>query len=447
MDELDKNKIDKYTKLMREMEEYFRAKGDTSVHCTREQIEALYQSGKIPEELWEHHCRSTKEISDRIKLNKKIMEENPHLSSTECLEKMWPSRTLSPDEVVKQYEDAALSSMFLKCLLENEEFINKDSSFYEDLNKTLFKDVNINEDFGIVRAITDSLYHLENVLKDMKYSQFYENQYIAKGSFTNSKGESISLEYAFRATSDEDAKTALAEYKNTMLKKGLRTWMAYWCAANEKSRFEYTCTLTELMKWTADENRDSYFQTKEKEEFWALTKMLNQTKLSRSRLISRKTKKGEKNCVQWIEQPLVEICGGERLEENEDKYPEALAVRVLMPNLGKKGFVPAIFKIATLKLNPNDIYLAYIIQVRANQMERGQKELFFNWDSLFEIGNLHHTARSNIRMAKAKIRGKMIKLKEGQIIEDSKEDLFGMKMKPRKTKAKSIDSANSDVNK
>ena len=41
-------------------------------------------------------------------------------------------------------------------------------------------------------------------------------------------------------------------------KKGLRTWMAYWCAANEKGRVEYKCSLTDVMKWVADEDRETY---------------------------------------------------------------------------------------------------------------------------------------------------------------------------------------------
>lgn len=62
---------------------------------------------------------------------------------------------------------------------------------------------------GIVRAIVDSLYHLEKILSDMKVNNLYENMYEAKGSITNTKGETITLEYSFRASSISDAENAL----------------------------------------------------------------------------------------------------------------------------------------------------------------------------------------------------------------------------------------------
>lgn len=46
-----------------------------------------------------------------------------------------------------------------------------------------------------------------------------------------------------------------------------------------------------------------------------------------------------------------------------------------MPNIGKKGCAPASYKLSTLSLNPNDIYLAFLIQTRASQM--GKENLFF----------------------------------------------------------------------
>lgn len=294
------------------------------------------------------------------------------------------------------------------------------------VSKTLFNNIDQNEDMGIVRALVDSLYHLERILSDMKLSNLYENVYVAKGSIVNSKGETISLEYTFRSASSSSASSALEDYKRIMIKKGLRTWMAYWCTANQKGTVEYQCSLTEVMKWTAGENRESYFSQKEKGEFWSLTRMLEMTKLSRSKVEKRLNKTKEKSFIQWIEQPLVEICGGERpLDGN---CPIGLSVRVLMPNIGKKSYAPAFYKISTLGLNPNDIHLAFIIQTRASQM--GYGDLFFKWDYLFEIGNLQQTAISNLRTAKSKIRVKMDKLKKERIIEFCDEQDNGLTIHP-----------------
>jgi hypothetical protein len=296
------------------------------------------------------------------------------------------------------------------------------------VSKTLFNNIDKNKDMGIVRALVDSLYHLEKILSDMKLSNLYENVYLAKGSIINSKGETISLEYTFHATSSSNALSALEEYKSIMIKKGLRTWMAYWCTANQKGCLEYKCSLTEVMKWTSGETRESYFSQKEKEEFWSLTKMLEMTKLSRSKVEKRLNKTKEKSFIQWIEQPLIEVCGGERpLDGN---CPINLAVRVLMPNIGKKSYVPASYKISTLSMNPNDIYLAFIIQTRASQM--GHEDLFFKWDYLFEIGNLQQTAVSNPRTAKSKIRLKMDKLKKVQIVDSCDVQDNGLTIYPKR---------------
>lgn len=436
MDELLNSLIEKYKEKNKEVEEYLRTQGDTNISYSSEHIKILAETGYLPKELWDYHCQSTKEIYERKESLRKFKEENPDLPPEEFMKQFFPTRQLSLEETAKSYEDCFMSGQFLMWLLKNRELLNKDPSFYEKINKTLFKGIDLKEDIGIVRAITDSLYHLEKILNNMECKPLYENMYEAKGSVTNSIGETITLEYTFRASSKEDAKSALEEYKNTMLKKGLRTWMAYWCVANERGRLEYKCTLTEVMKWISDEEREAYFQTKEKEEFWALTKMLGMTKLSRSRIVKRHGKGKGKEAIQWIEQPLVEIFGGERLLENEDKYPEAIAIRVLMPKIGKKGFAPALFKISTMKLNPNDIYLAFIVQLRACQMKRGERDLFFDWDYLFEIGNLKQTAISNSRMAKAKIRNKMDNLKNVQIIDTCDEHLIGMSIQPKRAKAK-----------
>lgn len=434
MDDEIKNLIEKYKDEHVEIEQYFREHNDQQVSYTSKQIEELAEKGYLPKELWDYHCRSIQEINEIREKSKKLREENPNLSQAEFINKLWPNRVLSKEETYKFYEDSHFSSKFLMWLMQNHDLLNSNQPIPDNINKTLFENIDCNEDMGIVLAISDSLYHLGKILNNMEYIPLYENMYIAKGSFNNSIGETITLEYTFRASSENDAKIALQEYKNIMLKKGLRTWMAYWCAANEKGRVEYECKLVDIMKWMADEEREVYFQTKEKDEFWRLTKMLGLSKLSRSKIVKKRKKNDEKEYVQWIEQPLIEIFGGERLLENKDQYPDSIAVRVLMPKMSKKGFAPAFYKTSTLKLNPNDTFLAFILQTRAFKMDRGERKLFFEWDYLFEIGNLKQTAVSNSRMAKAKMRIKMDNLKEKKIIEKCDEDLLGMSIHPSKNK-------------
>lgn len=424
--------IEKHRVKHEEVVEYLGAQGNTQVSYSPAQISMLVDSGHVPRELGEwffKHFQETWEKHEAMNAFKRI---NPDMPPDEFMKRFFCDGVLSPEESAKSYEDMFSGSELLMYLLKHRELLAMDPAAAEKLQKTLFTNIDIKEDMGIVRAIVDSLYYLEKILCDMKLNNLYDSMYEAKGSIKNTKGETITLEYSFRASSNDDAQDALEEYKSIMLKKGLRTWMAYWCSANEKGCMEYKCALTEVMKWTADGEREAYFSQKEKEEFWSLTKMLGMTKLSRSKIVKRRGK--GKEFIQWIEQPLVEVFGGERPLDNVDKNPAAVAVRILMPNMGKNSFVPALYKLTTLKLNPNDTYLAFIVQTRASQMQRGERTLFFDWDYLFEIGNLQQTAISNSRMAKAKIRLKMEKLKQGQIIETCEEQLIGMTVQPQKRK-------------
>ncbi len=431
MNESFEEKIKRYCEKNKENEAYLRSLGDTQVTYTPEQITALVKAGLLSKELGDWFFKNHEELQRKHNEMKEFRKNNPNATDEEFISRFFKEGALSIEETVKMHEDASMSTQLLVNLIQNKEFLST-SSLSEKINKTLFDKIDIQEDIGIVRALSDSLYHLEKILMEMTLTNLYENTYVAKGNFDNSKGESITLEYTFQASSHGEAESILKDYKNIMLKKGLRTWMAYWCSANEVGRVEYTVPLVDVMKWTASEEREAYFSQKEKEEFWSLTKILGMTKLSRTKV--RRKRGSGREYVQWIEQPLIDIYGGERLAENDDKYPESVAVRVLMPRMGKNSFVPALYKPATLKLNPNDIYLAFIVQTRANQMGRGSRELFFDWEYLFEIGNLQQTAVSNTRMAKAKMRQKMDKLKDGDIIERAEEQLIGMSVQPKKAK-------------
>jgi hypothetical protein len=335
------------------------------------------------------------------------------------------------EETVKCYEDTALGSLFLKFLLENKHLLTGDATDPNKLTAALFKEVDPSHNFGIERFMTDSIYHLENLLKEMEPTHIHSTVYEAIGSTNNSKNEEIKLSYTFQASSMEEAKKLLDEYKKIMATKGLKIWMAHWLMANEAGRLEYTCPMIEIMKRMAEEDREAFFSTKEKEEHWAITRMLGNSKLRRERKVS-KPGTGKK-VVQWIEQPLLDILGGEKELEAETKYPTLIAVRVLVP-MDKKGFVPAIYKNSTILLSPSDVFIAFKIQTRASQRGYGTKPLSFDWDFLFEAGNLQATAISKKAVAKAQTRKKMDRLQKSEIIEKWEENLLGVDVIPKRQK-------------
>jgi len=427
------NIIEKHKEKIREVEAYTREHGNDQVSYTPEQIKALVDSGYIPKELGEWELKHIEEINKKHKEMHEFKKNNPNMSPDEFMNHFFKKGHLSTDETIKFYEDTALGGLFLKFILENKHLLTGDVTDPNKLTAALFKNVDPNTSFGIERFMTDSIYHLENLLKEMELMHIHSTVYEAIGCTSNSKKEEIKLSYIFHASSKEEAENLLAEYKKTMATKGLKIWMAHWLMANETGKLEYACPMIEVMKRVAEEDREAFFSTKEKEEHWAITRMLGTSKLRRERKIKKRG--SGKEVVQWIEQPLLEILGGEKELETDNKYPNLIAVRVLVP-MDEKGFVPAIYNNSTILLRPSDVFIAFKIQTRAAQRGHGTKTLRFDWDFLFEAGNLQATAISKKAVAKAQTRKKMDRLKENKIIEEWEENLIGMDITPKQQKKK-----------
>ncbi len=436
MHDLVKDDLDKFKERIRKVENYLRDQADTQISYSSDQIKTLVESGHIPKELGVWWLKRNNEMCKEHHERQEFIKNNPDLSSEEISKLFFKEGVLSPEETAKRYEEAAMNGEFYICLIENRHLLIKEIVSHNKSTQSLFENLDSDENFGIVNCISNSLYHLEELLKNIVLNNLHDNFYEAKGSMKNSQGEAISLSYSFQSTSKEEAEKILVEYKTTMKTKGLKVWLSYWLMANKRGRFEYTCPLIEVMKLIADEDRESFFSVKEKEEYWALTKMLEMTKLSRERKIKKRGTGTE--VIQWIEQPLVEILGGEKEMTEEDKYPTAVSLRVLAPkmDMDKKGFAPHIYNNNTLLLSPSDVFLAFKLQSRASQRKKGNCDIHVDWDFIFEAGNLEKTAISNQRGAKAKARKKMDRLQENKIIEKWDEELMGVCVTPNKQKQK-----------
>jgi hypothetical protein len=434
MHELVKAVIEKYRDKHKEVEEYLRSQGDARVTYSPSHIKMLADLGKIPQELADWFFKDYEaKLQEHMEMTE-FKKNNPNISAEAWSNNFFKEGPLSPEETAKIYEDMALGAQLFMRLLQNRHLLNNEALVPIASQQSLFEGINLEEEFGIANCISNSLYHLEELLKTMVLTNLYETVYEAKGSVKNTKGEAISLIYSFQASTLEEAERLVKEYKSTMLTKGLKVWLAHWLMANKQGRVEYACPMIEIMKLIADEEREAFFSVKEKEEHWALTKMLGMSKLSRERKIKKRGTGTD--VVQWVEQPLVEIIGGEKEMAVEDKYPASLAVRVLMPRMDKKGFSPAIYKNSTFSLSPSDMFLAFKLQTRAAQRDRGNQNLHVDWDFIFEAGNLQTTALSNQRGAKAKARKKMDRLRESEIIEKWDEELMGVCVTPKKQKRK-----------
>lgn len=423
--------IEKYKEKQKEVKEYLSSQGETQITFTPKHVKMLIDCGKIPKELGEWFFKYYEEKNKQYQDRQNFIKENPHIPTEEINNHFFKLGLLSPEESAKIYEDMALDGQLFMYLLKNRHLLTEESLINSE-QKTLFRDIDLSDEFGIANCISNSIYHLTELLNTMALNQLYENMYEAKSSVKNSKGEAISLTYTFQASTKEEANVVLKNYQKTMVSKGLKVWMAHWMMANKLGRVEYACPMIEIMKLIADEEREAFFSVKEKEEHWALTKMLSMSKLVREKNVKKRGTKTE--LIQWVEQFLIEIVGGEKEMTSEETYPINVAVRVLMPRIDKKGFSPTTYRNNTTLLSPSDMMLAFMLQTRAGQRGRGSKNLYFDWDFIFEAGNLQTTALSNQRGARAKARKKMDRLQESEIIERWDEEFMGVCITPKKQK-------------
>ena len=367
----------------------------------------------LPKELQKKWVKQVEKKLTKVQNIRMHMQKNPHDNWLEVHKKYGGETTLESlrEEMQTQME-------VFELLWKNRDFFTNGE--FKNLPVKLFKNVDPQNNFGIASILADTMYHLIDLLRT-ELRNDYSNHWTAKGKIADSYNREISLEYSFQANSEEEARKILDEYEHLMKTKGIKVWMAYWKVANKQGRPEYTCPFIDILKCMSDENREAHFSTKEKQECWEITKILGRTTLK----ISRPVGKGR---IRWVEQPMVDILGGEK-DTVVEKYPLSVSVRVLSAQVASDDFAPIIYKNKTLQLNPGEALLAYALQTRAFRKKDGN---VFDWDFAFKLGNVQKSAITNRRAAKAKIRKKLEHLQKADIIDSFSEDKNGIRTKPSK---------------
>jgi hypothetical protein len=133
---------------------------------------------------------------------KEFAKNNPHIPQHELYKSFFKEGPLSPEESAKVHEDIALSGQLLMYLLKHRHLLS-DEPIQAISTQQLFDNIDVTEEFGIANCISNSLYHLEEILKNLTLTQLYENMYEAKSSVKNTKGEAISVTYTFQANTTE----------------------------------------------------------------------------------------------------------------------------------------------------------------------------------------------------------------------------------------------------
>lgn len=387
-------------------------------NVTPDSFTQMIEMDTIPKELAERWLKDIEDMGKRARLIEEYRKKNPNATWDEIIQKFF-----KPEKTPQEYcIEPDINKQIFEILWGNRDLLNQDK-----IGSQLFLKGN-KDDFGISNILADTMYHLIDLL-GTELKNTYGDYWEAKGTIKDSYGREMRLEYSFQATTKEDAEQRLDEYKHTMRTKGIKTWMAYWKVANERGRPEYTCPFIEVMKCLSDENREAHFSTKEKQECWEITKILKRTTIKMYRPI-------RKNRKRWVEQPMVDILGGENEDSTAEKYPLTISVRVLSTQVTKDEFAPIIYKSKTLGLNPNDVLLAYVFQTRG--FRRGV-DSNYDWNSLYQLGNVQKTAEKNTRMAKSIIRRKLKNMEKAEIIEGSSSELLsGVRISPKDKKTKPI---------
>jgi hypothetical protein len=201
MHEIVQAVFDKHKDKHKEVLEYLQSQGETQIGYSTEQIKILIESGKIPKELGDWFLKYNEENENQYIQMQAFIKNNPDIPIQERHKHFFKESILSPEDSAKILEDSTMSGQFFVYLLKNRHLLNEINTPKATSNG-LFDDINIIEEFGIANCISNSLYHLTELLKNMKLTNLYGEVFEAKSSVKNSKGEVISLAYTFPANTD-----------------------------------------------------------------------------------------------------------------------------------------------------------------------------------------------------------------------------------------------------
>lgn len=277
--------------------------------------------------------------------------------------------------------------------------------FYKNLDK--------NDEFNVVRLLADKIYHLQKLLDSLTIiKQGETTTYLLQSEIKDSKDNSIKLEHRLQATTEEEAIKLGKIIKKKLNGIALKVCLGCWAIANEKGNFTFTCPLTALMD-RCNPNRNVYFNTEEKAEFYESIRILENTKF----VITKFYKKtGRKEQYESYELKLLEI---HKHSGEKDEPPTYLTLSVFNPNnlpyKEKLAFVGVGVKHKTLELHADDTSLATVIQIRKNQMMHDEY-ISLTRDLLIEKAGLAKTNKSNKSHANKLLLNKLKRLSDGGII-------------------------------
>jgi hypothetical protein len=252
-----------------------------------------------------------------------------------------------------------------------------------------YSNIDPKEEFAITRILGDKIPHLQKLLDDILIVPIDSTTYILQSEIKITASKSLKLEHRLHATNDEEAKIIGRIVKKKIEAAVLKAWLGCWSIANKKRKFTFTCHLTEIMN-ECNPNREVYFNSSEKAEFYDHLRILENTKFVHTN--SYKVRGKEK--YESYEIRMLEI---HKHSGDKDEPPINITMTVFNSaafQYGKLAFVALGVKHKTLGLHSDDTFLATILQVRKNQMMNAEV-ISIDRDTLIERAGLSKTNKSN----------------------------------------------------
>ncbi len=413
-------------KALKESNEWARvAKANGSIYYTTEQFKNMIELGHIPEELGERWLKNLEEMSKQAGEIMEFRKQNPDADPNEVILKFFKPRTI--DDV---HADIELNKVIFE-LLSSKRDVLENASDLNIINLQLFKNIDPHYDFPTIKAIMDRMFHFHELMKKAKlYQLANSDEWILSATIGEDKKDfigdtagdykgdagPIGFEYSFSASSQEEAVKNSEAYKKEMLENGIKVYVAFSKMMHEKSSPHFSCKITDVMKLTADPERKAYFTQKEKADFWRTTRILERTKLTivipvriEKKIRTKYTTVTEKVS---IDLRMLNI----NLKDATRKIPSFFQVSILDVNKFKdKSTLATGIAHTTLLLKPNRrVAFGVLLQIFLEQ-QRG-KIRTRDESSLIELAGLHDTAKSNISVARARLREDLDELKSKGII-------------------------------
>lgn len=275
-----------------------------------------------------------------------------------------------------------------------------------------YKTIDSKEGFGISRVAEDKIYYLPRLLENAKLvRQGDTTTYIIQSEVKDSYNNSIRLEHRLQATSPQEAEKIARLVLKRLKGIQIKIWTACWKMANTKSRYTFSCRLSELMKY-CNPLREAHFNSAERAEFYEHLRSLENTKF----VYTKSYKKKGKDKYDSYEIRLLEIHRHSGYKD--DEAPQEITMTILNTLALQKEtmtFVGVEIKNRTLELHSDDAMLANFIQTRKNQrMEDTHLKLERN--SIMEVAGLSLTNKARKSHANKLLLEKLRRLKEKGII-------------------------------